>query len=68
MDWRRHIRDPREELRRMDDWMNQMFRETWPYYLERKALPRAAGEEVKKIEVNNHLDVLVVTLTGRGTE
>ena len=26
--------------------MNQMFRETWPYYLERKALPGAAGEEL----------------------
>jgi hypothetical protein len=49
--WRRHIRDPWEVLRRMEDWMNQMFRETWPYYLERKALPIAAGEEVKKIGV-----------------
>jgi len=31
-------------------------------------MPKLAGEEVKKIEVNNPLDVLVVTLTGRGTE
>jgi len=46
MVWRRHIRDPWEELRRMEDWMDRMFRETWPYYLERKALPGAAGEEL----------------------
>ncbi len=47
MVWRRYMRDPWEELRRMEEWMDRMFRETWmPYYMERKALPRpGAGEE-----------------------
>lgn len=46
MVWRRYVWDPWEELRRMEDWMDRLFRETWPYYAERKALPKAAGEEL----------------------
>jgi len=46
MVWRRYVRDPWEELRRMEEWMDRMFRETWPYYAERRALPRVAGEEL----------------------
>jgi HSP20 family protein len=49
MAWRRQIREPWEELRRMDEWMDRMFREIWPYYMERKALPGAAGEELAEI-------------------
>ena len=30
----------------MDDWMDRMFRETWTYYAERRALPKVAGEEL----------------------
>ncbi len=47
MAWRRrYIWDPFEELRRMEEWMDKMFRETGPYYVGRRALPEAAGEEL----------------------
>ena len=46
MVWRRYIRNPWEELQRMEEWMDRMLRAEWPYYVERKALPRAAGEEL----------------------
>jgi HSP20 family protein len=49
MVWRRHFRDPWEEMRRMEEWMDRMFRETWPYYAERRALPGAAGGELAEI-------------------
>jgi HSP20 family protein len=49
MVWRRHFRDPLEEMRRMEEWMDRMFRETWPYYVARRALPGAAGEELAEI-------------------
>ena len=39
---RRYLWDPFEELRRVEDWMDRMFRE--PYY--RRALPETAGEEL----------------------
>jgi HSP20 family protein len=47
MAWRRrYMWNPFEELRRMEEWMDRMFRETGPYYLGRRALPEAAGEEL----------------------
>ena len=45
MVWKRYLRDPFDELRRMEEWMDRVFRETWvPYYMERQALPKAAEE------------------------
>lgn len=47
MVWRRF--DPWEELRRMEERMDRMFREIWPYYAERRALPGVEGEEFAEI-------------------
>lgn len=73
MAWRRHFRDPWEELRRMEEWMDRMFRETWPYYMERKALPKAAGEELVEtatpsIDIKEQEDKLVVAADIPGVE
>ena len=59
MVWRRYIRDPWEELRRMEEWMDRMFRDTWmPYYMERKALPKpGAGEEEVALTVTPSVDI-----------
>lgn len=47
MVWRRYLRDPFDELRRMEEWMDKVFRETWmPYYMGRGALPKTAEEEL----------------------
>ncbi len=58
MSWRRYVRDPWDDLRRMEAWMDRMFRETWmPYYMERKALPEAEGEEETALTVVPSIDV-----------
>lgn len=47
MVWKRYLRDPFDELRRMEEWMDRVFRETWvPYYMERQTLPKTAEEEL----------------------
>jgi HSP20 family protein len=61
---RRRYWDPLEELRRMEEWMNKMFRETGPYYL-RRALPEAVGEELVEtaapfIDIKDKGDKIVV--------
>jgi HSP20 family protein len=56
MAWKRYFRDPWDDLRRMEEWMDRMFREMWmPYYTERKALP--GGEEETALTVSPSIDV-----------
>ena len=58
MAWKRYFRDPWEDLRRMEEWMDRMFRETWmPYYMERKALPGGEGEEEAALTVSPSIDI-----------
>lgn len=58
MAWRRYFRDPWEDLRRMEEWMDRMFRETWmPYYMERKALPGGEGEEEAALTISPSIDI-----------
>ena len=74
MVWRRYLRDPFDELRRMEEWMDRVFRETWvPYYIERQALPKAAEEELAEtatpyIDIRDKEDKLIITADVPGVE
>ena len=50
MVWRRrYIGDPFEELRRMEELVDQAFGDTGPDYFGRRALPGATGEELAEV-------------------
>jgi len=74
MVWRRrHVWDPFEELRRMEEWMDRVSREIGPYYLGRRALPEAAGEELPEtatpyVDIKDKEDKIVVDADIPGVE
>jgi HSP20 family protein len=74
MVWRRYLRDPFDELRRMEEWMDRVFRETWmPYYMERQALPKTAEEELAEtatpfIDIRDKEDKLIINADMPGVE
>jgi HSP20 family protein len=74
MVWKRYLRDPFDELRRMEEWMDRVFRETWvPYYMERQALPKTAEGELAEtatpfIDIKEKEGELIVNADVPGVE